>query len=136
MSDLQTLVHPVLQEKKEDQTSQRPWGMYTILDKASAYLVKRIVVEPGKRLSLQMHNHRDEHWVMVKGQGVVILDESSIRLQVGDRIFIPRFSRHRIENKTDDSLVFIEVQLGDYLEEDDIVRFEDDYGRIPVCQET
>ena len=108
----------------------RPWGSYLILCKETGYQVKHIVVDPEQRLSLQLHHHRDEHWVIVKGVGVVTLEEEVFTLSRNERIYIPKMARHRIQNRESTSLEFIEVQTGDYLEEDDIDRFDDDYGRV------
>lgn len=92
--------------------------------------VKRIVVYPGKRLSLQRHRQRSEHWFILQGQGVVTLGDSTLHLRPGNSVDIPQGSLHRVENAGDENLVFIEVQTGAYLGEDDIERVEDDYGRI------
>ena len=118
-----------IKKQVEQITDNRPWGFYTILQKGENYQVKHIVVEAKQRLSLQAHKHRDEHWVIVKGEGIVTLNEERIKLKENQRIFIPKLSKHRIENTQDSLLEFIEVQSGTYLEEDDIIRFEDDYGR-------
>ena len=87
------------------------------------------MVKPGKRLSLQYHHHRDEHWTVIKGKGVVTLDNKSIELELNGNIFIPKLAKHRMTNNTDEDVEFIEIQIGDYLGEDDIVRIEDDFGR-------
>ncbi len=108
----------------------RPWGSYTVLDDAAAsHKVKRIVVEPGKRLSYQRHERRAEHWFMVEGSARVTLDGRQWDLGPGEAIDIPRGSAHRIENPGPVPLVFVEVQHGDYFGEDDIERLEDDFGR-------
>ena len=112
--------------KRED---HRPWGYYTILSDEPDHKVKRIVVYPGKRLSLQKHQRRAEHWTTVYGEGLVTLDGKQIRLTKGDSIDIPKGGVHRIENPTKENMAFIEVQMGDYFGEDDIVRLEDDFGR-------
>lgn len=111
-------------------TDQRPWGSFTVLEKEQGFQVKKIVVDAGQRLSLQLHEHRDEHWVVVQGEGVVTIGESRIVVKKSERVFIPKKTKHRVENTQEEPLIFIEVQLGDYLEEDDIVRLEDDYGRL------
>lgn len=113
--------------KRED---RRPWGFYEILSDTADHKVKRIVVHPGKRLSLQRHRHRSEHWHIVEGEALVTLDEKQLRLNKGDSIDIPRGAVHRIENTTEDDMKFIEVQSGDYFGEDDIERLEDDFGRV------
>jgi mannose-6-phosphate isomerase len=108
----------------------RPWGSYTVLDDAAGtHKVKRIVVEPGKRLSYQRHGRRAEHWFMVEGSARVTLDGRQCDLGPGEAIDIPRGAAHRIENPGPVPLVFVEVQHGDYFGEDDIERLEDDFGR-------
>lgn len=109
---------------------QRPWGSFTVLDEGTGYKVKRIEVLPGKRLSYQKHSRQSEHWVIVAGKALVTLDDKTYTLNVGEHIDIPVGSAHRVENPANETLVFIEVQMGDYLGEDDIVRLQDDYGRI------
>jgi len=113
--------------KRED---RRPWGFYEILSDTADHKVKRIVVHPGKRLSLQRHRHRSEHWHIVEGEALVTLNEKQLRLNKGDSIDIPRGAVHRIENQTQDDMKFIEVQSGDYFGEDDIERLDDDFGRV------
>jgi len=108
---------------------KRPWGTYTVLDEGAHFKVKRIEVLPGKRLSYQKHSKRAEHWFVVEGNARVTLDEKEIDLNVGQAIDIPKGSAHRIENPGPELLVFVEVQRGDYLGEDDIVRLQDDFGR-------
>ncbi|HKP46566.1 MAG TPA: phosphomannose isomerase type II C-terminal cupin domain [Pyrinomonadaceae bacterium] len=109
---------------------RRPWGTFTVLDEADGYKVKRIEVLPGKRLSYQKHAQRAEHWVVVQGTARVTLDDRQIDVPSGQAIDIAVGSAHRVENATDTLLVFIEVQRGDYLGEDDIVRLQDDFGRV------
>jgi len=108
---------------------QRPWGDYEILQDTSKFKVKRVCVNPGKRLSLQMHGKRDELWTIVDGEGFVDLDHLKLNVKYGDTIDIRRGQQHRIMNTGTQPLVFIEVQTGDYFGEDDIVRYQDDYGR-------
>jgi mannose-6-phosphate isomerase len=108
---------------------QRPWGTYTVLEEAPTFKVKRIEVLPGKRLSYQKHAQRAEHWVVVAGTAKVTLDGREITVRNGEAIDIPVGAAHRVENPGDDDLIFIEVQRGTYLGEDDIVRLEDDFGR-------
>jgi mannose-6-phosphate isomerase len=108
---------------------QRPWGNYTVLDEAEGFKVKRIEVLPKKRLSYQKHARRAEHWFVVRGTAKVTLNDVEILVKTGEAIDIPLEAKHRVENPFDELLVFIEVQQGDYLGEDDIVRFEDDFGR-------
>jgi mannose-6-phosphate isomerase len=108
---------------------ERPWGNFTVLDEGESYKVKRIEVLPGKRLSYQKHSKRSEHWMVVQGSGKVTLDGRDILLGLGEVVDIPTGSAHRIENPGDVKMIFIEIQRGDYLGEDDIVRLQDDFGR-------
>lgn len=116
---------------KVHRTVSRPWGTYTVLEEGDAFKIKRIVVRPGHSLSLQMHHHRSEHWVVVNGIAKVVNGESEILLRNNESTYIPAGNRHRLENPGLLDLVMIEVQSGDYLGEDDIVRFQDNYGRAP-----
>jgi mannose-6-phosphate isomerase len=109
---------------------ERPWGSFTVLDEGSTYKVKRIEVHPQKRLSYQKHEHRAEHWMIVAGTAKVTLDGRELHRSTGDTIDVPAGSAHRIENVGSEKLVFIEIQRGAYLGEDDIQRLQDDYGRI------
>ena len=111
------------------EVDERPWGRYTVLLDCPHTKVKRIEVNPGHRLSLQKHTHRQEHWVIVKGQGEVHLNGNIIPVTAGDTVQIDQGSVHRIANLSNEPMEFIEVQLGDYFGEDDIVRLEDDYNR-------
>ena len=110
---------------------RRPWGTFTVLDEADGFKVKRIEVLPGKRLSYQKHAQRAEHWFVVEGSAKVTLDGAEIIVAAGHAIDIPTRAAHRVENPGEANLVFIEVQRGNYLGEDDIVRLQDDYGRAP-----
>jgi mannose-1-phosphate guanylyltransferase / mannose-6-phosphate isomerase len=114
---------------KEHLTVQRPWGKYTVLHEAPQFKVKRIEVSPGKKLSLQLHHKRSEHWVVVQGSARLTVGEQIATLGPNESIYVPMQVKHRIENATDQPLVMVEVQCGDYLGEDDIVRFSDDFGR-------
>ena len=107
----------------------RPWGYYVVLAEQASFKVKKTVVYPGHRLSLQRHQHRGEHWYIVQGRARVTLNERQFELIPGQSIDIPRENLHRIENSGSDDVVFIEVQTGDYFGEDDIERLEDDFGR-------
>ena len=107
----------------------RPWGSYETIELSERYQVKRIVVNPGERLSLQMHHHRAEHWIVVGGTALVTRDDETFQLTENESTFIPLGARHRLENPGKLPLEMIEVQSGSYLGEDDIVRFEDGYGR-------
>lgn len=110
---------------------RRPWGTFTVLDEADGFKVKRIEVLPGKRLSYQKHSRRAEHWVVVAGTAKVTLDDRDITVAAGESIDIAVGAAHRVENPGEETLVFIEVQRGGYLGEDDIVRLQDDFGRAP-----
>jgi mannose-1-phosphate guanylyltransferase/mannose-6-phosphate isomerase len=109
----------------------RPWGFYDSLDSGDRFQVKRIVVKPGESLSLQMHHHRAEHWVVVRGTAQVTCGEKSFLLSENQSTYIPLGTVHRLSNPGKTPLEIIEVQSGTYLGEDDIVRFEDNYGRLP-----
>lgn len=111
------------------ETDQRPWGSYTVLDDEPTFKVKRIEVLPGQRLSYQRHARRSEHWFIVHGTAVVTLDGERHQVSAGEAVDIPVGTDHRIENASDQPVTFVEVQHGDYFGEDDIVRLEDDYGR-------
>jgi mannose-6-phosphate isomerase-like protein (cupin superfamily) len=109
---------------------ERPWGNYTVLDDVQDdHKVKRIVVAPGKRLSYQTHKFRSEHWFIVSGVATVVLDGETMVKGRGESVDIAIGAAHRCENHGDEPVVFIEVQLGTYFGEDDIVRLEDDFGR-------
>tara|TARA_R110002072_G_scaffold81750_2_gene186935 strand:- start:147 stop:587 length:441 start_codon:yes stop_codon:yes gene_type:complete len=110
--------------------SHRPWGHYKILEDTENRKVKTIFVEPGKRLSLQKHLHRSEYWLVASGVGIVQVGEKEISLKSGNSVVIPKNTVHRVTNPGQETLVFIEIQIGDYLEEDDIIRLDDDYGRL------
>jgi mannose-1-phosphate guanylyltransferase/mannose-6-phosphate isomerase len=107
----------------------RPWGQFEILRDESYFKSKIIRVEAGQKISYQSHSRRAEHWIIIKGQAVVVLDDKEIVLNQGQHIFIPQGSKHRIQNLTQSVVEFIEVQIGTYFGEDDIVRYQDDYGR-------
>ncbi|MFL6230531.1 MAG: phosphomannose isomerase type II C-terminal cupin domain [Pyrinomonadaceae bacterium] len=108
---------------------ERPWGTFTVLDEGENFKVKRIEVLPGKRLSYQKHAQRAEHWVVVAGEARVTLDGEEITVRAGEAIDIAVGAAHRVENPGAEKMVFIEVQRGGYLGEDDITRLSDDYGR-------
>jgi len=115
---------------------ERPWGTYTVLEENRSYKIKRIEVLPGHRLSLQMHHHRSEHWIVVSGTAKVTCDDSEYMVNVNESTFIPVGKQHRLENPGLIPLVIIEVQSGEYLGEDDIVRIQDDYHRAENEEET
>jgi len=116
--------------EKKSQEDHRPWGFYIVLSDEPDHKVKRILVYPGKRLSLQRHRRRSEHWHMVNGEALVTLNDKEIRLKKSESVDIPVGAAHRIKNTGLENLVFIEIQQGDYFGEDDIERLEDDFGRV------
>jgi mannose-6-phosphate isomerase len=110
---------------------ERPWGNYAVLYADNTCQVKKLVVNPGKRISLQSHKFRAEHWFIVSGQGSVEIDGKEFTVGPGDTIDVAVGSKHRISSSEQGTLTFIEVQTGTSFAEDDIVRYEDDFGRIP-----
>jgi len=116
-------------EADEHVTTYRPWGSYTVLEEGPRYKIKRIAVTPQERLSLQMHHHRSEHWVVVKGTAKVTIGDMEIVIHENESAYVPKSTLHRLENPGRVPLEIIEVQNGDYVGEDDIVRYEDVYGR-------
>jgi len=129
VSQLKARGHEVATQHR---TSSRPWGTYTILEEGPRFKIKRIEVKPGASLSLQMHYHRAEHWIIVSGTARVVNGEQDLLLRTNESTYIPAGHKHRLENPGVITLVMIEVQSGDYLGEDDIVRFEDIYRRAVV----
>jgi mannose-6-phosphate isomerase len=126
-----------LTEKKKEgekkmimEIDHRPWGYYKVLADEDDHKVKRIIVYPGKRLSLQRHRCRAEHWFILYGEAVVTIDLEELDLQAGHSVNIPRGAAHRILNSGTGDLAFVEVQTGEYFGEDDIERLQDDYGRV------
>jgi mannose-1-phosphate guanylyltransferase/mannose-6-phosphate isomerase len=119
---------------KLHRTVHRPWGTYTVLEEGESFKMKRIVVKPGGILSMQMHHHRSEHWIIVSGTARVTNGEDVKLVHTNESTFIPAGNKHRLENPGKIDLVMIEVQSGSYLGEDDIVRFEDKYGRAPEAK--
>ena len=117
---------------KLHRTVHRPWGTYTILEEGERFKIKRIEVTPGSSLSLQMHHHRSEHWIVVSGTALVINGDAELLITTNQSTYIPAGNKHRLQNPGIVTLVMIEVQSGEYLGEDDIIRFEDNYGRIPA----
>ena len=108
---------------------ERPWGYFDVLEDKATHKVKRIVVYANQRLSLQSHTMREEKWVITRGEGVVAINDNNISVKLGDFVIIPRNAKHRVSNTSEGCLEFIEVQTGEYFGEDDIFRYEDDYGR-------
>jgi mannose-6-phosphate isomerase-like protein (cupin superfamily) len=116
--------------KSDKEMASPPWGRWEVLLDEPSYKVKRITVLPGKRLSYQKHFKRREHWMVVEGNGVVTIDGKDVHLSKGKAIDIAQEEAHRMANNGDEDLTFIEIQQGEYFGEDDIVRLEDDYGRV------
>jgi mannose-6-phosphate isomerase-like protein (cupin superfamily) len=108
---------------------ERPWGWFEILFEEAGLKVKRIMVKPGKRLSLQSHERRAENWVVIQGRALFTLGEKTTELEPHHAVFIPEKCKHRMENPGREEMVFIEVQTGSYLGEDDITRYQDDFDR-------
>ncbi len=115
---------------KVGEMGERPWGTWEALAVGSNYIVKRIIVNPHQKLSLQSHEFRSEHWIIASGTGTVTLDDKTFDTPQDTHIYIEKQQKHRMENKTDFPVVFIEVQTGDTLDENDIQRYEDIYGRV------
>jgi len=115
--------------KPQPDFEERPWGWWQVMGVGDGYKIKRIHVSPHSRLSLQTHEHRSEHWLVVRGLGMCTVGETQVLAGEGQCIDVPRGVAHRIANAQDEALILIEVQLGHYTGEDDIVRLEDDYGR-------
>jgi mannose-1-phosphate guanylyltransferase/mannose-6-phosphate isomerase len=134
VQDIKVLVNQLkargFEAATQHRTTSRPWGTYTVLEEGPRFKIKRIEVKPGAALSLQMHHHRAEHWIVVGGTARVINGDRELLLQTNQSTFIPAGHKHRLENPGVLPLVMIEVQSGDYLGEDDIVRFEDNYRRV------
>jgi mannose-6-phosphate isomerase-like protein (cupin superfamily) len=114
------------------QPTIKPWGNYIVLADQPNHKVKRITVSPGERLSLQEHKRRSEYWIVVSGEGIVTCGDHKQRVTAGDVSFIPLSTPHRVEATGSKPLIFVEVQLGTYFGEDDIIRLEDDYGRTDL----
>ena len=132
--DIKSLV-AMVKTKRPDltefhRTVHRPWGTYTVLEESTNFKIKRIVVNPGAKLSMQLHKHRAEHWVVVSGVATITNNEIEFTLNENQSTYISKTHKHRLENKGSEPLAIIEVQCGDYVGEDDIVRFDDKYGRV------
>ena len=111
-------------------TVEKPWGKYKIIDQGKNFLVKKISVNPKSKLSLQSHENRSEHWTIVQGVAEVTINDKVFELESNKSIFIPSNSKHSLANKNDSDLILIEVWYGDKLSEEDIIRYEDIYGRV------
>lgn len=129
---IRTVVEQIKERKEahEHPTTYRPWGSYTVLEEGPNFKIKSICVEPGGKLSLQYHLHRSEHWVIIQGVAQITLGEQDLSLEVNESIFVPKEMPHRLENRENTPLEIIEIQVGDYVGEDDIVRLSDVYGRV------
>jgi len=113
----------------EHRSNVRPWGRWTVLLRAAGYQIKEVQVDPGRRLSLQRHTHRSEHWVVVAGRAIVEIEGSATELGANESAYVPAGATHRLTNAASETLRVIEIAVGGYLGEDDIERFEDDWGR-------
>jgi len=118
---------------KVHQTVHRPWGTYSVLEEGPGFKLKRIEVKPGARLSLQRHKRRSEHWVVVSGVAEVVNGDEEMTLEANESTYIPAGHKHRLGNPGTVPLMIIEVQCGDYVGEDDIERFDDQYGRVKAA---
>jgi mannose-1-phosphate guanylyltransferase/mannose-6-phosphate isomerase len=127
------LIEKDRKEASEHLTTYRPWGSYTILEEGARYKIKRIVVNSGERLSLQMHYHRSEHWIVVMGAAKVTIGDKEVFIHENESAYVPKSTLHRLENPGKVPLEMIEVQNGEYVGEDDIVRVDDIYGRQKLC---
>lgn len=134
--DVKKIVETLKEKQHESfathRTVIRPWGSYTVLEEGPCFKIKRIKVNPGAALSLQLHKQRSEHWVVVEGTAKIIVGDAEYSLQTNESTFVPLNTPHRLSNPTNKDLIIIEVQTGAYLAEDDIVRLEDVYGRVPA----
>jgi mannose-1-phosphate guanylyltransferase/mannose-6-phosphate isomerase len=133
VQEVRKIVEALKQNGREEyllhKTVERPWGNYTVLEKGEGYKIKRVVLKPGAKLSLQLHKKRSEHWIVVTGTARVTREDDKYLVHTNESTYIPINIKHRLENPGEIPLQVIEVQNGEYLEEDDIERFDDDYGR-------
>jgi mannose-1-phosphate guanylyltransferase/mannose-6-phosphate isomerase len=133
VQEVRKIVETLKQNGREEyllhKTVERPWGNYTVLEKGEGYKIKRVVLKPGAKLSLQLHKKRSEHWIVVTGTARVTREDDKYLVHTNESTYIPINVKHRLENPGETPLQVIEVQNGEYLEEDDIERFDDDYGR-------
>jgi mannose-1-phosphate guanylyltransferase/mannose-6-phosphate isomerase len=133
VQEVRKIVDTLRQNGREEhllhKTVERPWGSYTVLEKGEGYKIKRVALNPGAKLSLQLHRKRSEHWVVVSGTAKVTRESETYLVKTNESTYIPVNLKHRLENPGDVLLQIIEVQNGDYVEEDDIERFDDIYGR-------
>jgi len=110
-------------------SEERPWGLFYVIHDEKKYKIKRIEVNPGQRLSYQFHNKRSETWVIIQGCAHITINDEEKKFNEGETVTIPVQAKHRVQNKTEEKLIFIEIQTGSYFGEDDIVRIQDDYNR-------
>ena len=115
--------------KEEEKRSDRPWGSWELLFAGDGFKVKRIIVKPGQRLSLQSHNKRSEHWTVVRGIATIVIGDKEEAVHYNESRYIEKKQKHRLENHTKTDVEIIEVQCGEYFGEDDIIRYSDDYNR-------
>ena len=115
---------------KKGDKDNRPWGTWEVLDAGEGFCVKRICVTTKNILSLQSHNHRAEHWIIVKGEAIGTLGEEKLLKRADESVYIPVQTKHRIQNDSNENMEFIEIQTGEILDENDIIRYEDSYGRV------
>jgi len=119
---------------KDSPKQERPWGSYVVLEEDKDYKIKKVVIQPGQKLSLQLHYHRSEHWIVVSGFAEVDLNEAQVMLTKGESMFVPIGVKHQLKNPGIIPLEVLEVQIGEYLEEDDIVRFPEESFSLIQCE--
>ena len=120
-------IQSILQDKQEKVV--RPWGYYHLLVKTNEYLIKQIVILPKKSISLQKHNHRSEHWIVLKGEADIVIDTKIMLLKESESAFVPANKKHKITNNLSQPLIILETQLGKILSEEDIIRYDVDYTK-------
>ena len=120
-------IQSILQDKQEKVV--RPWGYYHLLVKTNEYLIKQIVILPKKSISLQKHNHRSEHWIVLKGEADIVIDTKIMLLKESESAFVPANMKHKITNNLSEPLIILETQLGKILSEEDIIRYDVDYSK-------
>jgi len=120
-------IQSILQDKQEKVV--RPWGYYHLLVKTNEYLIKQIVILPKKSISLQKHNHRSEHWIVLKGEADIVIDTKIMLLKESESAFVPANMKHKITNNLSEPLIILETQLGKILSEEDIIRYDVDYTK-------
>ena len=118
-----------LESAKHNKVVNRPWGSYILITKRENYLIKKIIILPKQSISLQLHNHRSEHWIILIGVAHIIIGENELILKESQSIFVPKNTKHKITNRSAKPLIILETQLGSILSEQDIIRFDDQYNR-------